>query len=105
MSFARKRSVTVSSDIATNQTPWCSCKRGGMATIEVPGTMTANVNLQRRGADNVIVDATDNAGTAIVFTKAGTYTLNPSGVQGEYRLNCKLGQFTTGPFTLMVEGL
>lgn len=105
MSNARRRFLTVSADGATNQTAWCSCKRGGMVTIEVPGSMSATVTLQRRGGDGVIVDVTDNAGTVTTFTKAGTYTLNASGVQGEYRLNCKSGAFTSGPFTMMVEGL
>lgn len=104
MGFARMRSLTVSADGANNQTAWCSCKFGGVITIEVPGTMTGTVTLQRRGRDGVIVDVTDNSGTVTTFTKAGTYTMSPMSTQAEYRLNCKSGAFTTGPFTMMIEG-
>lgn len=99
----RSRSLTVSADGANNQTAWCGMRAGGVATIEVPGTMSATVTLERRGADNVVVPVTDNSGNAITFTKAGTYTVSPQ-VAADYRLNCKSGSFTTGPFTMLIEG-
>lgn len=102
MGFARSRKVTVTADGANNQTPWCSCKKGGIATIA--GTITGAVTLQRKGADNVIVDVTDNSGTVITFTKIGTYTISPSLTQAEYRLNAKAGAVSAFPFTMMVEG-
>lgn len=100
---SRSRSLTVSADGATNQTGWCACRVGGLVTIEVPGTMSATVTLERRGKDGVIVPVTDNSGNATTFTKAGTYTISPQ-VAADYRLNCKSGSFTTGPFTMMIEG-
>jgi hypothetical protein len=104
MGLARKRSLTVSADGTTNQTGWCSCKYGGMVVIEVPGTMSATVTLQRRNADGTTSDATDNNGNVITFTKAGTYTISPNSLQAEYRLNTKSGAFVSGPYTQMIEG-
>lgn len=102
MGKARFRSLTVAADGANNQTAWCSGKFGGMVTIE--GTITGAVTLQRRGADGTTVDATDNSGTVITFTKIGTYTVNPSSTQAEYRLNAKSGAVTAFPFTMLIEG-
>lgn len=104
MSFARRRALTVSADGASNQTGWNHIKAGGIITITAPGAMTANVNLQRRDSNGTISDVTDNSGTAILFTKVGTYTLDPFQTSGDYRLNCKSGQFTAGPFTMAIEG-
>lgn len=104
MGYARSRSLTVTADGANNQTGPCSCKYGGIATIEAPGVMTGTINLQRRGRDMVWVDVTDNTGTLTTFTKIGTYTIAPQSTQAEYRLNCKSGGFVAGPFTMMIEG-
>lgn len=104
MGFARVRSLTVSADGANNQTGWNSIKHGGVVNITAPGAMSATITLQRRGADGVAVDATDNAGNVITFTKVGTYAINPYETQAEYCLNCKSGAFVSGPFTMAVEG-
>lgn len=102
MGMARFRKLVVTADGTTNQTGWCSCKRGGFVTLE--GSFVANVTLQRRGADGAIIDVTDAAGGAVVLTLPGTYPIDTGFTQGEYRLNCKSGQFTSGPMTMMVEG-
>lgn len=102
MGNARSRSLTVTADGANNQTAWNSCKYGGIVTIE--GTITGAVTLQRRGADGVIVDVTDNSGNVTTFTKIGTYTLAPQSVQGEYRLNAKSGAVSAFPFKMLIEG-
>jgi len=102
MGFARFRKATVSADGASNVTGWISLKKGGIVTIQ--GTITGAVTLQRRGADNVVVDVTNNAGTIATFTAVGTYTLGPDETQAEYRLNAKAGAVSAFPFTMMIEG-
>lgn len=102
MGFARSRRITVTADGSANFTPWCSCRLGGVVTIE--GSLVGTTTLQRRGADNVTVDVTNNSGTVTTFTANGTYTLAPSNVQAEYRLNMKSGAYTSGTGTLMIEG-
>lgn len=77
-------------------------KQGGVATIS--GTITGAVTLQRRGADMVWRDVTSNAGVVSTFTAVGTYTIAPSMVQAEYRLNAKLGAVSAFPFVMMLEG-
>lgn len=103
MGYARNRTKTVTADATTNQTPWCSCKKGAVVTLE--GTFVGTVTLQRRGADMNAVDATNNAAAVITFTAAGTYTLSPDLVQAEYRLNMKSGAYTSGTCAMMIEGL
>lgn len=103
MGFARRRELTVTADGANNQTGWNSLKYGGIACITAPGVMTANVTLQRRDSAGNISDVTDAAGNAVVYTKVGTYLIDPNLVRGEYRLNCKAGGFTAGPFTMAIE--
>lgn len=102
MGFARSRTKTVTADAATNQTPWCSAKKGAIVTLE--GTFSGTVTLQRRGADNNIVDATNNSGVVTTFTAAGTYTVSPNEVQAEYRLNMKSGAYVSGTCIMMIEG-
>lgn len=101
MGLARKRILVVTADGTTNQTGWCSCRSGGIVTLE--GTFSATVTLQRRGADGVTVDVTNNAAVVTTFTAPGTYTMSP-GVQAEYRLNCKSGAYVSGTATMMIEG-
>lgn len=80
-------------------------RRGGIAIIEAPGAISATATLQRQDTAGNIVDATDNSGTVITFTKAGTYTINPNNVAGMYRLNMKAGAYISGqPITMKVEG-
>lgn len=102
MGYARNRTKTVTADGATNQTPWCSCKAGGMVTLE--GAFVGTVTLERRGADGNTVTATNNSGAAITFTTAGTFTLSPNMLQAEYRLNMKSGAYTSGTCAMMIEG-
>jgi hypothetical protein len=101
MAFARRRSLTVTADGGSNQTPWISAKSG--AIVIISGTFTATITLQRRNSDGTIVDVTNNSAAVTTFTAAGTYTLNPNFVQGDYRLNCKSGAFTSGPLTMSIE--
>lgn len=101
----RNRSLIVTADATTNQTGFITLKRGGMVTIEAPGAISATVSLECKGSDGNIIAATDNTGTAITFTKAGTYTLNPNQVGGLYRLNMKSGAYVSGqPITIIIGG-
>lgn len=102
MGYARARSLTVTADAATNQTAWNSLKKGGIVTIS--GTITGAVTLQRRGADGLIVDVTNNSGVVTTFTAVGTYTIVPTETQAEYRLNAKPGAVSAFPFKMMLEG-
>lgn len=102
MGYSRSRSLTVAADGATNQTGWISLKKGGVVTIS--GTLTGAITLQRRGADGVVNDVTDNVGAVSTFTAVGTYTLTPAETQAEYRLNAKSGAVSAFPFTMMIEG-
>lgn len=102
MGFARSRSLTVTADGANNQTVACSLKQGGVVTIN--GTLTGAITLQRKGADQVWRDVTNNSGVVSTFTLVGTYTLAPNLVQAEYRLNAKAGAVSAFPFTMMLEG-
>ena len=103
MGFSRSRSLTVTADGANNQTAPISLKKGGVATIS-GASFTGAVTLQRRGADNVWRDVTNNAGLVSTFTTLGTYTLAPNETQAEYRLNAKSGAVSAFPFTMMIEG-
>lgn len=102
MGFARSRSLTVAADGANNQTGWISLKKGGVVTVS--GTITGAITLQRRGADNVARDVTNNSGVVTTFTAVGTYTIAPNETQAEYRLNAKIGAVSAFPFTMMIEG-
>lgn len=102
MGFARSRSLTVSADGASNYTAPCSCRKGGVVTIS--GTLTGDITLQRRGADNVWRDVTNNSGVVTTFTLVGTYTIGPNEVQADYRLNAKQGAVSAFPFTMTIEG-
>lgn len=102
MSLARNRRLTVTADATTNQTGWCTCKSGGVVTLE--GTFVGTVTLQRRGADGNIVDVTNNSAAVTTFTAAGTYTISPNMVPAEYRLNMKSGAYTSGTCAMMIEG-
>lgn len=105
MGYDRSRSLIVTADGATNQTAPCSCKQGGVVTISAPGAISATVTLQRRGADMVWRDVTNNSGVVTTFTAVGTYTIAPNMVQAEYRLNMKAGAYVSGqPITMMIEG-
>lgn len=99
MGYARRRIATLTG--TTQQTPWCSMKRGGMVTLE--GTWVGTVTLMRRGADGNAVTATNNSDAAITFTANGTYTLLPNMVQAEYALQCTA--YTSGSIVAMLEGL
>lgn len=101
MGYARKRTATLTG--TTQQTPWCSMKRGGMVTLE--GTWVGTVTLMRRGADNNTVTATNNSGVAITFTANGTYEITPASnaLQAEYALQCTA--YTSGSIVAMLEGL
>lgn len=103
MGYARSRTKTVIADGTANQTAWCSMKRGGMVTLE--GTFVGTVTLERRGADQNVITATNNSGVAITFAAAGTYELSPGLVQAEYRLNMKSGGYTSGTCIMLIEGL
>ena len=92
MGSARSRKLVVTADATTNQTAWCSCKEGGFVTLE--GLFSANVTLQRRGADGNAVNVTNSAGGAVTLTLPGTYPIDTCGVQAEYRLNCPSGNFS-----------
>ena len=92
MGSARSRKLVVTADATTNQTAWCSCKEGGFVTLE--GLFSANVTLQRRGADGNAVNVTNSAGGAVTLTLPGTYPIDTGGVQAEYRLNCPSGNFS-----------
>lgn len=105
LTAVRTRSIIVTADGANNQTGWCTMRRGGVATIEAPGPISATVTLQRQDTAGNIVDATDNSGTVITLTKTGTYTINPNWVGGMYRLNMKSGAYVSGqPITMKLEG-
>lgn len=100
--YVRNRQLTVSADGVSNQTPFLTCKKGGMVTLE--GTFVATVTPQRRGVDGNIVDVTDSGGAVTTFTLPGTYPLNPEWVAGDYRLNIKSGAFTSGSIIMLLEG-
>lgn len=102
MGYSRFRSLTVIADGANNQTAPISLKRGGIVTIS--GTITGAVTLQRRGADQVFRDVTNNSAVVTTFTAVGTYTISPTETQAEYRLNAKAGAVSAFPFTMMIEG-
>lgn len=106
MALARNRQLIVTADAATNQTGWIQIREGGIVTIEAGGAISATVTLQRKDVNGTAIDATDNAGTIITFTKVGTYTLTPNLVPGLYRLNMKSGAYVSGqPITLIIEGV
>lgn len=102
MGLARKRILNVTADGANNQTGWLSAKSGAVVTLS--GTFSATATLQRRGADGVVVDVTNNSAVVTTFTAPGVYTLTPDSVQAEYRLNIKSGAFVSGPCYMMIEG-
>lgn len=105
MGYERSRSLVVTADAVTNQTLPCACKQGGVATISAPGAFSATITLQRRGADLVWRDVTNNSGVVSTFTAAGTYTFSPNMVEADYRLNMKSGAYVSGqPITMMIEG-
>lgn len=107
MAFARRRAITVTADGANNQTGWNSVKYGGIVTITAVSMTSNTITLQRRDAAGTITDVTDDSGTAITYTKAGTYKIlanNANFVQGDYRLNAKAAAVATFPFTMAIEG-
>lgn len=98
----RNRQLVVTADGANNQTAPCTLRRGGIVTLE--GTFTATVTPERKDPNGNWVAVTDNTGTAVLFTKPGTYTLTPLDNWAQYRLNCKPGSFTSGTLTMIIEG-
>lgn len=82
--------------------PWITLKRGGVITIE--GTWSATMTLQRRGADGVIVDATNNTPTVVTYTANGTYTIDPNFPAADYRVGIKTMAYTSGTATGIIEG-
>lgn len=99
MGYARQRKISLTG--TSQQSPWCSMKRGGMLTLE--GTWVGTVSLVRRGADGNTVPATNNSGAAITYTTNGTYALSPNLVQAEYAVQCTA--YTSGTITGILEGL
>lgn len=100
--YVRNRQLTVTADGTNNQTAWCTCKYGGMVTLE--GTFVGTVTPQRRGVDGNAVDVTDSAGNVTAFTLPGTYPLNAEFVAGDYRLKVKSGNYTSGSIGILIEG-
>lgn len=82
---------------------WLTIKKGGILTLS--GTFTATLNLYRRGSDGNTNPVTDNTGTAITFTKAGTYTIGPNWFAGDYRWGCATGNYTSGTINGTLEGV
>jgi|GEM_PF-2009506 len=80
-----------------------AAKRGGILTLS--GTWTATVSLQRRGANAVWVDVTNNSGTATTFTANGTYTVSPMDVPANFRFGVKTGNFTSGSIVGTIEAI
>lgn len=106
MGFSRYRKITISSNggPADQYTGWCSCREGGVVTIENTGSLVATWTLQRLGPDGVISDVTDNNGNVTKFTAAGTYSVNPQLISSQYRVNCKSGAYTSGSGSAMIDG-
>lgn len=105
MAFVRRRALTVAADGSTNQTGWCSVRAGG--NVLITGTITGAVTLQRRDSAGNIADVFDDSGTAVTYTKVGSYRIYPAPgnhVQADYRLNAKSGAVSAFPFTMAIEG-
>lgn len=83
---------------ATQNTPWRTVRKGAIFTLS--GTFTGTMTLQRRGVDGVTNTVTDNTGTAITFTKPGTYSITPY-VPGDYSMNCSA--YTSGTIGYLQE--
>lgn len=102
MAVKRYRTKTIT---AQNQfTDWIALKQGGILTVAATA-FTANIKIQRRGADGNAVNITDNAGSAITITAVGTYTINAASTPAEYRAGVETGGFTSATaLVLNIEG-
>jgi hypothetical protein len=91
----------VSASIAAQNTFTDPVKIEGSAVVELSGTWSATVSVQRRTDETNWRDVTDNNGTAVTFSGNGQYTFTEPCRDAEYRVGIKTGNYTSG--TLVAE--
>lgn len=95
----RYRSLTISA--ADQFTDPITLRKGGIATIS--GTFVATIAVQKRGADGVFKNVSDNYGVELTFdAPSNTISINPNGITGDYRIGATA--FTSGDPFVEIQG-
>jgi len=93
LAYSKKR---VSASLTAQNTFSDSVKIQGGAILELSGTWSATVTVQRRSDGVNWRDVTNNSGVAEAFTANGQLAFNEPARDVEYRFGVKTGDYTSG---------